>query len=535
MIQNIIVLLIVVAAVAGAIAKIIIDKRNGIKCAGCPYSKNYNSEGCSDPCVWAKASWENSNIKYYSWGKLKEGEDMSETHLTQSRQTVKLGLIIVIKELFPEESLKIAYSIQEGLFCRFTDSAISVREVRQIELKVKEWILTDPDIDFLKLEGGYYHYRVADTDVKMIYPCETSVGKVDPFDIIPYEDGFIIDFREVGRANAVLIPPDKLSATYGKTQKWLENINLELLRDVNSYIASGATLKLIGMAEALHEKEISDIADMILQRKKILRVLLISGASSSGKTSFSQRLSTQLSVNGFDPVTLSLDDYFVNREETPLDREGKYDFDCIEALDLPFLRQQLTALIDGETVETPIFDFKTGHRSQKTRRLHVGHDEILVVEGIHALNPALFPNINRNVLFKVYLTALFELNIDLINRVPSSEVRMIRRIVRGDRFRGTHPEETLKQWENVRLGEYKNVFLFQEEADVMFNSSLLYEMNALRPFAEESLSKIEDDSPFADTKERLLRMIAFCEPMDTAKVPFNSILREFIGGSIYFD
>jgi len=230
-----------------------------------------------------------------------------------------------------------------------------------------------------------------------------------------------------------------------------------------------------------------------------------------------------------------LDDYFVNREKTPLDAEGKYDFDCIEALDLPFLQQQISELIDGKTIETPIFDFKTGHRSQKTRKLHVGQDEILVMEGIHALNPELFPNINRNILFKVYLTALFELNIDLTNRVPSSEVRMIRRIVRGDRFRGTHPEETLKQWENVRLGEYKNVFKFQEESDVMFNSSLLYELNALRPFAEESLNKIEDDSPFAKTKERLLRIIAFCEPMDTSKIPFNSIMREFIGGSIYFD
>ena len=218
-----------------------------------------------------------------------------------------------------------------------------------------------------------------------------------------------------------------------------------------------------------------------------------------------------------------------------MDAKGNYDFDCLEALDLPFLHQQLSDLIDGKTVETPIFDFKTGHRSPKTRKLHVGQDEILVVEGIHALNPALFPNINRNILFKVYITSLFELNINLTNRIPSSEVRMIRRIVRGYQFRGTHPEETLKQWENVRLGEYNNVFKFQEESDVMFNSSLLYEINALRPFAVEALNKIEDGSPYAETKERLLRLIAFCEPMDTSKVPFNSILREFIGGSIYFD
>jgi uridine kinase len=466
---------------------------------------------------------------------LKEGGDMPETHLIQSRQTVKLGLIILIKQLFPEESLKIAYTIGEGVFCRFKDTGISVREVRQIELKLKEWILKDPNIEFLKLEDGYYHYLVDGNDVKMIYPCETSVKKIEPFTIIPYRDGFIVDFREAGYESEPWVPPDKLSSTYDKTQKWLKNIKLELLRDVNNYIASGAALKLIGMTEALHEKEISNIADMILQRKTILRVLLISGASSSGKTSFAQRLSMQLIVNGFNPVTLSLDDYFVNREETPRDAKGNYDFDCLEALDLPFLNQQLSDLIDGKTVETPIFDFVTGHRSTKTRKLHVGKDEILVVEGIHALNPALFANVSRNVLFKVYITALYELNIDLTNRIPSSEVRMIRRIVRGYRFRGTHPEETLKQWENVRLGEYNNVFKFQEESDVMFNSSLLYEINALRPFAVEALNKIEDDSPYAETKERLLRLLAFCEPMDTSKIPFNSIMREFIGGSIYFD
>jgi len=460
---------------------------------------------------------------------------MPETHLIQSRQTVKLGLIILIKQLFPEESLKTAYTIGEGVFCRFKDTAISVREVRQIELKLKEWIQNKPNIELLKLESGYFHYHVEDNDVRMIYPCETSVEKIEPFTIIPYRDGFIVDFSEVGCESEPWVPPDKLSHTYDKTQKWLKNINLELLRDVNNYIASGATLKLIGMTEALHEKEISDIADMILQRKNILRVLLISGASSSGKTSFAQRLSTQLSVNGFNPVTLSLDDYFMNREKTPLDDKGNYDFDCLEALDLPFLNEQLSDLIDGKTVDTPIFDFTTGHRSAKTRKLHVGKDEILVVEGIHALNPALFSHVSRNVLFKVYIAALYELNIDLTNRIPSTEVRLIRRIVRGEQFRGTHPEETLKQWENVRLGEYNNVFKFQEEADVMFNSSLLYDINALRPFAIEALNKIEDGSPYAKTKERLLRLLAFCEPMDTSKIPFNSIMREFIGGSIYFD
>jgi uridine kinase len=461
---------------------------------------------------------------------------MRETHLIQNRQTCKLGLIIVIRQLFPQELLKTAYSIMEGVFCRFADSAISIREVYQIEKKLKEWIMRNPEIDFLKHEGGYYFYRVDDYVVKMIYPCETNVKNIDPFCVIPYADGFIVDFGDIDRdCSTSLIPPDKLSAMYEKTQKWLKNINVELLNDVNDYIVSSASLKLLGMAEALHEKEISDIAVMILQQQRALRVLLISGPSSSGKTTFAQRLSTQLSVNGLKPVTLSMDDYFVNREVTPLTEDGKPDFDCLEALDLPYLQQQLGELINGKTIETPIYDFKTGHRSNQTRRMRVGHDEILVVEGIHALNPVLFLGINRNMLFKVYLSSLFQLNFNLENRVPSSEVRLIRRIVRGDQFRGTHPEDTLDQWENVRRGEYKNVFKFQEESDVMFNSSLLYELNAMRTFAETSLNKIDDNSPYAKTRDRLLNILSFCEPMNTEKVPFNSILREFIGGSIYFD
>jgi len=461
---------------------------------------------------------------------------MLETHLIQSRQTCKLGLIIVIRQLFPQESLKTAYSIIEGVFCRFANSAISIREVDQIEKKLEAWISGNPKIEFLKHEGGYYFYQADGYVVKMIYPCETNVKNIDPFSVIPYADGFIVDFEDLGRdLSTPLIPPDKLSAMYDKTQQWLKNVNIELLNDVNDYSASSASLKLLGMAEALHEKEISDIAVMILQQKRALRVLLISGPSSAGKTTFAQRLSTQLSVNGLKPVTLSMDDYFVNREETPLTEDGKPDFDCLEALDLPYLQQQLVELIDGKTIETPIFDFITGQRSAQTRRLQVGHDEILVVEGIHALNPVLFLSTNRNMLFKVYLSSLFQLNFDLENRVPSSEVRLIRRIVRGDQFRGTHPEDTLDQWENVRRQEYKNVFKFQEESDVMFNSSLLYELNAMRTFAEASLNKIEDNSPYVKTRDRLLNILSFCEPMNTEKVPFNSILREFIGGSIYFD
>jgi len=460
---------------------------------------------------------------------------MMETHLLKRRQTVKLGLIKVIKELFPEETLKTAYSIQEGVFCKLAGSALSVREVEQINQRLQAWVKSDEPIEYLCRKDGYYQYEVGNMIIKVLYPGNDRAGKSDPFRILPYRGGFIVDFGDAQRAEYTpLIPPDTLSLTYEHTQKWLKNINMEIVDDVNAYVTLGDSIELISIAEALQEKEIGDIADLILQQKRSLRVLLISGPSSSGKTSFAQRISTQLRVNGLRPVPLSLDDYFVDRDKTPLDEDGRYDFENLGALDLPLLQEHVQRLVRGEKIESPLFDFTSGNRMKKTKSLKVGPSEILVIEGIHALNPKLLPDINRSNFFKIYISALFELNVDFMNRVPTTEVRLIRRLVRGDRFRSTSPEETLNQWPSVRRGEYNNVFKYQEEADIMFNSSLLYEMNLLRPFAEISLNKIKKDSVHYETKERLLNLLSFFEPIELDKVPYNSILREFIGGSIYF-
>ncbi|WP_320164256.1 nucleoside kinase [uncultured Trichococcus sp.] len=461
---------------------------------------------------------------------------MSETHLHRGRQTVKLGLIKVVHDLFPEETLKTSYSILEGVFCNLYGSILSTREVKRIELKLREWVDKDSSIVLLGKEGGYYHYQVGDIIVKAVYPALTEPHLVEPFTILPFSYGFIVDFGDIDKgSDRPLIPPVQLSAAFEKNQIWMDNIDIELVDDVNDYIQSGRTMKLVSIAEALHEKEISIIADAILQHRRALRLLLVSGPSSSGKTSFAQRLSTQLEVNGLKPIALSLDHYFVDREHTPRDDEGKYDFDSMEALDLPLLKQQIEQLIDGERVSVPQFDFVTGKRLAEYKPMQIGPSEILIIEGIHALNPELVTNINRNLIYKIYISALGGLNIDLMSRVPTSEIRLLRRLVRDDKYRGVTPESTIHQWDSVRRGEYQNIFKFQEEADVMFNSSMLYEMNALRPFAEKALQKIPVDSPYYDTRERLLNLLSFFEPLDVSKVPFNSILREFIGGSIYYD
>lgn len=456
-------------------------------------------------------------------------KNMNENYMRQYRQTLQLGLIKIIKELFPGEILKIPHSILDGIYCELSNSILSEREVRLIEQKLQEWVEQNSPIECVGKKRGYYHYKLDDTIIETIYPAFVKPSMIKNFKLINYPPGFILLFDP----DKEFVLPEKLSATYVEAQRWLENLNLDKVQDVNSYIISGRSQELISIAEALHEKKISAIADMILEQKQTVRVVLISGPSSSGKTTFAQRLSTQLRVNGLRPVPLSLDNYFVNREDTPRDASGNYDFDSLEALDLKHLNQQIEDLIEGENVKTPIFDFQTGKRLQKGMNIQLKEDDILLIEGIHALNPYLLPNLNKKILFKIYISALFQLNIDSTNRVPTTEARLVRRIVRDAKYRSITPEKTLNQWASVRRGENTNVFRYQEEADVMFNSSLLYELNVLRTFAEPLLKDIAADFEHKDIAVRLLNLLSFFEPMDSSKIPFNSILREFIGGSIY--
>lgn len=461
---------------------------------------------------------------------------MSETHLRQGRQTVKLGLIKAAHDLFPEESLKTSYSILEGVFCNLVGSVMSPREVKALEARLQDWVASGGDIRLVAQEGGYYRYQVGDLMVNTVYPALTDTSQIEQFAIIPFSYGFIVDFGDVDKGDGrPLIPPYRLQDAHQENQRWLDMVDIEIAADVNRIIDEGRTLRLVSLAEALQEKRLADIADTILAQRRALRVLMIAGPSSSGKTTTAQRLSTQLEVNGFKPDALSLDNYFRDHADTPLDADGNPDYDTVDALDLPLLTHHLKELVAGRPVAVPIFDFKRGVRSEQTIPMQVGPDEILVIEGIHALNPLLTGDIEPARLFKVYVSALGGLNIDLMNRVPTTEIRLIRRIVRDNMYRGTSPEATIAQWPSVRRGEYTNIFKFQEGADVMFNSSLIYEMNALQPFAEHALSMIPDDSPHVDTRNRLLNLLTFFKPVDTARVPLNSILREFIGGSVYVE
>jgi len=460
---------------------------------------------------------------------------MPDNYLRQNRQTLNLGIIKVARDLFPGYDLKMAYSIPQGVYCTLSGSSISEREVSLFDKKLNEWASSESMIEFMQKSKGFYQYQLDDTIVKSVYPANTLTSAIGPFGIIPFAGGFIVEFGETDDGpKKPLVYPQKLSATYEKTQKWLRNIKIELVSDVNEYIDERRSSELVGIAEALQEKEISDIADKIVSHCRSVRAVLISGPSSSGKTSFAQRLSTQLRVLGLTPLPLSLDNYYLDREKMKKEKDGSLNFESMEALDLALLKENIARLVDGETVRPPVFDFKLGKRTGELAPLHLGPSEILVIEGIHALNPGLLPAFDQNIFFKIYISALFELNVDLANRIPTTEVRLIRRLVRDDLFRGTGADDTFSRWSSVRQGEYDYIFKYQEEADMMFNSSLIYELNALRPFAEAAIAKMPEDSPHFLTKERILNLLSFARPMDTSRVPFNSILREFIGGSIYF-
>lgn len=456
-----------------------------------------------------------------------------ETHLDEKRQTVKLGLIKVIPELFPGESFRAVYSIGNGVYCELAKSAVSTREVAVISAKLRQWAEKGSSIQFL-FKKDYYYYKLDDMVIKTIHAADTDARQIASFRLIPFSTGFIVDFdyqKEKGDRPYLL--PQKLSEAYQLGHSWLENLKMEMSSDVNNYIRSGHEQDLISIGEAIHEKKISLIADMITQQRRALRVVLISGPSASGKTSFTKRLSTQLRVNGLKLFHLSLDDYFLDVEQRPLDEQGNYDIDNLQALDLPLLQKQIKALIEGEPVDAPVFDYVAGKRSSKTQSIRLDPEQILLIEGIHALNPDLLAMRHRNMQFKIYLGSLFNVNVDLMNRAPSTDARLIRRMVRGNLFRGVSPEQTFSRWPNILKGEEKNVNKFQEDCDVMFNSSLVYELNALRPFAEEVLEKVGKESPYYAVRTRLLDLLAFYEPTDADDIPLNSLIREFIGGSTY--
>lgn len=371
-------------------------------------------------------------------------------------------------------------------------------------------------------EDYYYGYMVP------------SAGYIRYFDLLLHDDGLILQLPE--RKEPEVVPKHKafkkLFRTMWTSNIWGEMIGIGTVGDLNEMISSGRMQETILVQEALQESRIGDIAKWI-KTKGNSRFVMIAGPSSSGKTTFSHRLSIELLAHGMKPHPIALDNYFKNREDTPVDEDGNYDFECLEAIDVEGFNRDMTRLLDGEDVELPSFNFKTGKREYKGDHLKLDDDDVLVIEGIHGLNDKLSYSLPPESKYKVYISALTTLNVDDHNRVPTTDGRLIRRIVRDFRTRGASASKTLNMWASVRRGEEKYIFPFQESANAMFNSHLIYELAVLKPFIEPLLFGITADDPAYHEAKRLLKFLEYFLAMDTASIPNNSIVREFIGGSCF--
>ena len=361
-----------------------------------------------------------------------------------------------------------------------------------------------------------------------------NASYVKYFDFFQYGEGFMLVLPTKAEPNSLKPFEErrKLYETFIGTEKWYNQIGINNVGDLNSWICKNQMNDLILVQEAEQERRIAEIARDIVNRGGV-KFVMIAGPSSSGKTSFSHRLSIQLRTLGLNPHPIAVDDYFVNREETPLDENGNYNFECIEAIDTKSFNEDMTKLLAGERVELPDFNFKIGRREYNGRFLQLGPEDVLVIEGIHGLNPKMSYSLPDESKYKIYISALTTINIDAHNRIPTTDARLLRRMVRDARTRGSDAARTICMWPSVRRGEEENIFPFQEQADAMFNSVLIYELACLKPFAEPLLFQIEKDSPAYYEAKRLLKFLDYFLSVPSEFLPNNSICREFVGGSCF--
>ncbi|MBX7338139.1 nucleoside kinase [Clostridium chauvoei] len=476
-------------------------------------------------------------------------------------RTLQFIFIKAALDLFENSRITIEHSINKGLFGEIhKEEALTKEDILNIKNRMIEIIKKDIPIKKIKMKReeaidifkgygmedkvllldyvNFDNVNLYDLDGRYDYfygQMAYSTGIIKAFDLMYYEPGFILRTPEETNLNE--LPPyeenKKLAQIFLETERWLDILEVGEVGSLNQKVESRELRNLIMVSEALHEKKIANIADMINNRKET-KVVLIAGPSSSGKTTFANRLGIQLRVNGYIPIPISLDDYFVNRYKTPVDENGELDFESIYSLDLDLFNKDLNDLLHGEEVEIPSYNFKKGEREWVGNKLKLPQNGIIIIEGIHGLNPILTSAIDDKNKFKIYISALTQLNLDNHNRIATTDIRRIRRMVRDYLSRGYGAEETLKMWPSIKRGEEKNIFVYQEEADVMFNSTLVYELCVLKKYALAQLEKIKPESPVYLQATRLKAFLGFFKEIEKEYVPENSILREFIGGSIFY-
>ena len=477
---------------------------------------------------------------------------------TEGKRVYVRGIMYImsmaIDELYPDSLITINYQLDNSMFCTFENLEITEEILQKIKSKMIEIISQDIPIIKHKMSSeeakqfyekeqsirGKLQINTETKEVVSLYYCKeyynyfygvmpTSTGYMKIFDIVKYENGFLLRYPGKNAPNELKEFQDnkKLSSTLEEYEEIHRILKLNTIYRLNKSVEGDNGKETILLAEALHEKKISDIADKIANNKNA-KVILIAGPSSSGKTTFAKRLGIQLRLNGIQPKTLSVDNYFVEREQNPVDENGEYDFECIEAVDLKLFNEHVLRLLAGEEVDTPTFDFAKGHKHFNGNKMKLEKNEVLVIEGIHCLNDKLTEAIPQDKKFKIYISALTVLNIDYYNRISTTDTRIIRRIVRDYKYRGYSAKETIQRWNSVTNGEKKYIFPYQEEADVMFNSSIVYELGVLREYALPLLTEIsKSDIEYAEAK-RLITLLSYFKPISTEFIPESSILREFI-------
>jgi uridine kinase len=477
------------------------------------------------------------------------------------RRSLALLLVTAAAELFPDASLFIEHSAPTlgAYFCRVRGRPpFSAAELSAVEARMREIVALDGPIGRVSLSRdeaiGEFAARGDLDTVRLLTHRRTesitlyelrgrkyyfqgymvpSTGRLDRFALQPHPPGFLLRYPHQASPTELtaVVPYPRLFATFAEAGEWLDRLGIRSAGVLNDAIVAGRLTEVSLVAEALHEARVAGIAAEILGRGRQVRVVLVAGPSSSGKTTFARRLAVQLLANGRRPVSLGLDDYFRDRSTTPRDANGDLDFEVLEALDLPLLNQHLLSLVAGRATTLPRYSFVTGAREDGPT-VTLEPDDLLIVEGIHGLNPALVPALPETALYRVYVSAITQLNLDRHNRVSISDTRLVRRIVRDAATRGYSAEETIGRWESVQRGERHHIFPFTENSDAIFNSSLAHELSVLRPLAEPRLLEVRPESPAYRESRRLLSFLQWFRPVSAESVPGNSILREFIGGSV---
>ncbi len=509
----------------------------------------------------------NNKLKELSFSlvKSKTIEFIDLTHPDGRRMYIRSLLFVfyaAVQELFPESDMSIEHGISNGYYAELKQlqRPLSDADIFAIRETMQEIISRNDPFEKLGLntadavtmlraqgltnkamlfeqQGTLYSYLYKMNGLVNYFYGHLlpSTGYITNFGLELYYEGLLLrvphpqDYKTLQDS----LRQDKLFSVYQVHKDWAEILKVSTIAELNQYIIDGKSGDIIKISEALQEKKIAEIANEISSHQPKVKVVLVAGPSSSGKTTFSKRLGVQLAVNGLWPFQISLDDYFVDRQHTPLDENGQYDFEALKAIDIAFFNAQLRELLSGKAIEIPKFNFKTGERYFDGHILQLGPGNILIVEGIHGLNPDLLEDTGGVGTYKIFLSALTQVSVDEHTHISTSDNRLIRRMIRDSKYRGYSATDTIRRWPLVRKGEEKNIFPYQENADAMFNSATLYELAVLKKYAEPLLQSVTENCPEYAESTRLLKFLSYFKPMDDSEIPPTSLLREFLGGSSF--